>query len=521
MLNYQLRPVILCFFLLLLFTGCSEKKGIDRSKVLKLALSTYPYTLDPRKCVDIPSKNLIKMIFEGLYRIDGKGALCPGLCSCVDISKDKKRYTFHLREASWSDGKTISAYDFESTWKKTLSPDFPSPFAFKLFVIKNAKKAKEGKISLDEVGIKARDSKTLIVELEFACSYFLQLTTQSCFLPLPKEEINLLVQEKSIISSGPFILESSRLASAISMKKNDHYWDAKNVKLERISLSIIDNENTSHILFENGELDFLGYPFTEIPLDAMDSLGKKIKNSPFNNLFFLDLNTNRFPFHNENIRKAFGYSVERASLIKEIGHGIPKLATSFTPYYPKDFFTSCDIQRAKQYLEKGLLELNVSKNDLDITLIYNNREYNHKICQTIKHQWKKNLGIDVKLQSQHFASYIHNFSLQNYQIAKVTWFADFTDSIAFFHLFGINSNVLEKRRWNNGEFMNLLNSSTRIIGKQRKKLLEEAEKLLLTNMVVIPIHDSFYPYLKSPRLRNITFCQNGEIDFKWSYFNHD
>ena len=322
-----------------------------------------------------------------------------------------------------------------------------------------------------------------------------------------------------MISNGPFILEKWSLGKDICMKKNKRYWDKDQVKIKQIFLSLIDQENTAMSLFENQEIDFIGYPFCEIPIDAIDSVKTKIQNSPFDNVFLLDINSAKYPFNNKNIRKAFAYSIERKALIKEVSSGIPALATTFNPYHRQNLFVSVDIMAANKYLDEGLKELGVSKKDLDITLIYNQSEYNHKICQAIQYQWKKHLGVDVKIESQPFTNYLYNFSKQHYQMARISWFADFSDPIAYYHLFPLkfaSSMILE-----NKNFLNLILSSNKAVGESRKSLLEKVERVLIEEMMLIPIHYSYHPYLKSKYLKNISFCKNGEIDFKWAYLDHD
>ncbi len=83
----------------------------------------------------------------------------------MDISKDKKTYTFKLRDAKWSDGEPVKAQDFEYSWKRALDPKTKSEYAYMLYPVRAEKfNTKKGKA--EDVGVKALDDKTLEVKLE-------------------------------------------------------------------------------------------------------------------------------------------------------------------------------------------------------------------------------------------------------------------------------------------------------------------------------------------------------------------
>ena len=125
-----------------------------------------PSSLDPRRVRDLETITTLRLLYDGLMRHDAEGKLIPGLAEKVEISPDLKSYTFTLREASWSNGQPITAQEVEASWKSILDPNFPAPNDYQLFLIKNGKEAKKGTLPVDQVGVKAIDSKTLLVELE-------------------------------------------------------------------------------------------------------------------------------------------------------------------------------------------------------------------------------------------------------------------------------------------------------------------------------------------------------------------
>lgn len=59
--------------------------------------------------------------------------------------------------------------------EKDSDPNTAASYAYLLYPIKNAQQVNEGKVSLDEVGVKAIDDKTLKVELNSPTAYFKSL----------------------------------------------------------------------------------------------------------------------------------------------------------------------------------------------------------------------------------------------------------------------------------------------------------------------------------------------------------
>ena len=147
------------------------KKDQDNLQILKVPYSNF-VSLDPRIGGDQDSSVFVKLLFNGLTRISRDGKPKYSVAKSVTVSSDKKTYIFKLQESYWSNGAPVVAFDFEYAWKKVLSPGFVTPFAYVFYPIKNGKKAKEGKVEIEEVGIEAIDERTLKVELENPCTLF-------------------------------------------------------------------------------------------------------------------------------------------------------------------------------------------------------------------------------------------------------------------------------------------------------------------------------------------------------------
>ena len=205
-----------------------------RSQSLRINLSKEPASLDPRKGNDMVASQIHFMLYEGLLRLNPDMSLSVAQAESYEISSDHKTYTFHLKNTVWSDGSPVTAYDFEKTWKSMLDPCFPSPDAYLLYPIKNAKPVKEGKLPLDQVAIHSKDVKTLVIELERPTPYFLQILASSVFLPVKTDKDqsmpNWATQPEQIISNGPFTLKSWKFNQEMVFEKNPHYHRASQVQ---------------------------------------------------------------------------------------------------------------------------------------------------------------------------------------------------------------------------------------------------------------------------------------------------
>jgi len=162
----------------------SWQEKIAGQKILKMALPVQVSHLDPRIGVDDTSGSIIRLLFEGLTRIGPSGKVELGMAEKVAISPDLKKYTFILRNAVWTNGDPVTAFDFEHAWKTVLS--MPSQTFFSNFFspIKNAREIKRKTLPPESLGAEAKDARTLIVELDHPAPYFLELLAHTIFSPV-------------------------------------------------------------------------------------------------------------------------------------------------------------------------------------------------------------------------------------------------------------------------------------------------------------------------------------------------
>lgn len=522
---------ILMFFT----TSCGDHNSSKKIKELRINIHDEPHTLDPRKGGDVISSSLHFMLFDGLTSLNPDCSTSPAQAESIEISDDSLTYTFHLRDSSWSDGSPVTAYDFEKAWKDILNPSFPAVNAHLLYPIKNAESAKKGLAPLDQVGIKSQDAKTLIVELQHPTPYFLQLISFCVFFPVNSKIDQSYPDWASradahFIGNGPYILKTWKHNDEIVLEKNDRYWAKKDIKLDAIRISMVSDGMTALQMYENNELDMIGAPLSPIPVDALSALIKKgtLHVSPVAGTTICAFNNHRFPFTNVNIRKAFALAINRDAIIKNVTQLNELIATGPIPpvlknHKNKEFFKDNDQTQAKEFLKKGLAELNVQPSDLnELIYCYSTSEVNHKIAQALQQQWFEVLGIKVKLENLEYRVHLDKLTHRDYIMAQTIWLAQYSDQMNILERYKFKTNPKNYAGWENERFIQLLNASAlHQQSEDRMQTLEEAEQLFIDDMPVSPIFHSNYAFLLKPRVKGFSLTPIGNIYYTKLYIDKE
>jgi oligopeptide transport system substrate-binding protein len=530
---YRSLTFAISLIFLAMLPGCQsavqKSKNNGASRTLRINIHNEPQTLDPRKARSLSGQTIVRMLFEGLTRINKEEKAELALASSVAISSDLKTYTFHLKESNWSNGDPVLASDFAYAWKQVLSPDFPSDTAFHLYVIKNAKAAKEGKIPPDQIGVKTLDDKTLEVELESPTPYFLDLVASPPFFPVHQkidQQNPAWFQNASVyVGNGPFQLLEWQHQDHLTLVKNNQYWDAPIVKILSLELQMLQEE-TEFKCFEKKEMDWAGSPLSTLPVDALDSLRKEneLHTKELLGTYFIRVNTEAFPFNHPSMRKAFALAIDRSSIVDHVTRGNQIPATGLVPISLKlqkqPYFQDKNITEARKLFEEALNAQQLTKKNLpEITLLYGTSERNHLIAQAVQEQWFEAFGIRVKLQSVEGKVYYDRLSKQDFQLSSGSWIADFADPISFLEIFKYKKGSSSNTLWENAHYIQLLDCASQEPDlEQRLELLAKSEQILIDEMPIIPIFYYTMLYVNQPDLKEVVLSSMGQIDFRWAYF---
>lgn len=497
--------------------GCSGTAHLPK-QVLRLNLQTNPATFDPRKGGDFASTAVHFLTFEGLTKLNFDGPTQPGVAEKIEISKDQKRYTFHLRSAHWSDGAPITAYDFEYAWKSILESSFPCPNAQLLYPIKNALLVKQGRLPIDQAGIKALSEHILQVELEAPTPYFLEICAFAVLHPVPshlaKDDPNWATKE-TVVSNGPFVMSKFKSNQALKLIKNPHYWEQEKVHLQEIQCSLVESQATALQMFEKGELDMIGGSFTDMPDDAIPTYkdSKTLVTYSVPGSTLLTFNTTVWPFSVPAFRRALSDAINRGEITNNLTRLNESAALELVHPSLKSGVSALMYPHKEQTFDETLKSMKINLKDLPpITICYSRSDLNHNIAQTIQQQISQKLRLKVNLACFEKKILLNRLMQRDYQLALCGVRAQYMDPMNILERYALVNNPKNYSGWRNKKYQRLLRrASVETDPMLRKSLLNEAEKLFLEELPMAPVYHWKNAILKHPHVKNLHISPMGSV----------
>lgn len=497
-----------------------------KPKVLTLNLESH-VSLDPRTGGDHLSSMVIKMLFDGLMRLNENGVPECACAEKVTTSEDQTRYIFTLRDCYWSNGMKVLAEDFEYSWKKVLSPGFNTRFAYLFYPIKNAELAKKGECSVDEVGIKALDEHTLQVDLETPTPYFLESTTLALYSPV-NSYIDRVhpnwAQERNdrYICNGPFRLREKRSFYAYEMERNPFFWNSNQIKLDHILIPRV-NRRRALELYNAKKLDWLGPPLSSLK-ESFFKQGEKVHHLPTTKSLWYFFNSQLFPFTNHKIREAFSLAVDRSRMIGDnTEHMLP--AYSHLPLNHVKLFKNHqglkeDHQKAYQIFKEGLEELGLTEEEFpQVTIIHYNSETSNRCSFILKQQWEEVLGISCRIEPYEFSDLFERLGQGDFQISCFCWISWINDPIYTLNIFRNQEEKLNFFFWENREYQKLLDRADHELNPEKRlEYLHEAEKIFSKQHLILPIFYEYERYLKRDNFHVPVINNLGLVDYAYGSF---
>ncbi len=519
----------------------TTKDSGDSVQELNLRATAFGNNYDVQ---DMGWRWMMAECYEGLLRdvgdADGDKFELAGAES-IDVSEDGLTYTFHLRQnAKWSDGKPVTANDYKYGWDRLLDPNKGYSYAAFIFNVVGAEEYYNGKGSLDDVAIKALDDYTFEVKLKVADPTFESKLVATPLYPTRQDIAEAAGDNwgkdwKLSVYNGPYILSDLVEDNKMVWTKNPNYWDAANVKLEKVNWFDVAEDATAATMFDNGQLDVINGSgdylkkydeeasagkiqslSTQYPGTVM--LGYEFKNGGESGLM-----------KNVNIRKAISYSINRDEMVGAVygrytpAYGLIAPAITFNeksyraqteePISAEYKEYAGDKTKLQELFQKGLDELGVKTpiSDVKIVLLTSGSStQNQTEREYLKQSIEQNLGIKVELNTVGDSSlFTSERDAFHFDIMITGWWSDYNDPLDYldifrtgvYHSYGLYSNK---------DYDALLDS---LIGlkdtTKRFEVYQQLEnKLLLEDCAAAPLYYS----------DNHFYIQNWVKDFNTSSF---
>ena len=526
---------VLALFSTVILVGCgstSSQKSAPKGTV-RISSKDIISTMDPSLNTDVIGAQNLNNTMEGLYRFKGKNIKPALATNLAKPTNNGLTYTFKLRpNAKWSNGDPITASDFVYSWRRTVDPKTKSTYSYIFEGITNAKDISAGKKPVNSLGIKALNKHTLQVDLEKPVPYFNTLLTSPTFFPQNKKVITKWgkkygTNSQALVSNGPFkLVKWNSPDNSWTEVKNDKYWDAKDVKVQKLQYQVVKDASTALNLYQSNKLDRV--------LLTGDS-AKQMKNAKDYKIqkesttFYVAPNIKKVAlFNNTKIRQALSMSVNRQQLTKKVlGDGkVASLSTfpakmTFNPETKVDFAketqasavatNSYNPTKAKQLWQEGLSETNNKGKKFSFTLLGDDSDVAKKQAEFLQNQFEKLPGLKINVTNVPFKSRLARAKSGDFDLLVTGWSADFPDPITFLTLFNTDSSNNDGK-WSNTEYDNLVNKSLNEDANNpmaRWQDMKAAQNLSNREVPAIPLYQNGEAWLTKSRVKNLDYGPTG------------
>ena len=533
----KLFSMVLCAMMALTLAGCGGS-GDDSS--------TYTYSseldiknLDSADAEDGCSFTALHAIIDGLMKPAKDGTTTYGIAKSSEVSEDGLTHTYKLRDAKWSNGDPVTANDFVYAWHRIFKNkgNYYYMFCDGIANIAGAQELSD-KIDaeqdltdddLNSLGVKAVDDKTLEVTTTTRVSFFDELMSFPCFYPInekfcEKQGDKYGKSAKTILGNGAFTMTNWEPGSVAEFEKNDKYYDAKTVKIDKLVMKLVQDPKVAAQAFEAGETDF-----APINSDLVDKYKKDDSFKQINEgyLFYISVNFQNSDLANLNVRKAISLAINRKDLCENVLKDGSQVAGGFIPSglatspdgvdFRKDsgYFTSYDKKKAQESLDEGLKEL--GKDQITLRITYGTDESPMDVFATyLQNALSKLDGIKVEMVATTKQDRIYNKQKNgDFDLAVTRWGPDYGDPTTYLTI-ALSTNSSNYGKYTNSELDALMDKvANESDANTRWQEMKDAEKILLDDYAYIPVFEKGAATLQNPKVKNLVIKPCRTISFEY------
>ncbi|MBE3064063.1 MAG: peptide ABC transporter substrate-binding protein [Spirochaetes bacterium] len=455
---------------------------------LVVAYSPKKVNLDPLHTFTAMESQLFTALYEGLL-INDPSTLEPvaGVAESWEASEKGRIWRFTLRAgAAYSNGDPVRAGDFVDSWLRMLNPDNKAEYSFLFDVIKGARAYRSGLVrDAKTVGVRAISDGVLEVELEKPAAHFLKLLCHISFLPLHPSLLKGTDwnDAATVIGNGPFTLVK-RTDAEMVLDRNARYWDAKNLGLDRIRIRFLDDASLATDQFFMGRIQWS----TIGQYDKLETRDRFEAFPMFATSFFY-FTCDAAPWSDWRVRRGLALllpwsEIRTSDFLFATDRLIPAI-----PNYPEvKGIAGQQIEEGKRLLAdagfpegRGLPRL-VIKVFSDST--------GAEIAGKFAEAWKRLAGLDVVVRALAPDDFYPEMKKTDYALGMSTWIGDYADPLTFLQLWTTGSNLNDARFSDRDYDAAVADSQTMADGALRYRRQADAEEILLTRAVLLPLSHS-------------------------------
>jgi oligopeptide transport system substrate-binding protein len=485
--------------------------------VFNRGFGASPDTLDPHMNFGAREGWIQDDMYEGLTASNAKGEIGPGAAEKWETSDDGLTWTFHLRDGlKWSNGDPLVAQDFVNSVIRQLDPKTASPRAYyfgSLIPLVGGQEFMETKEGGDpkSVGITAPDDKTIVMKLKAPQPNMLYLVESYHIPPLHKPSFDKFggdfIKPENIVNNGPYMMKEQVPQSHVTLVKNPNYWDAANVKIDKVIYVVTEDDQTELKRYKAGELDATN----EIPSNQLDAVkeqfGKEVRITPYLEAHYISFNITKAPFDNVKVRQALAIGIDRQTLQDKIVKAGYQANCGYSPpndpRYKQPQVPECNMTKEER-AEKGkalLAEAGFGpENPLKVTIESSSDNTLKKMAEGVALMWKQNLGVDAKVNVQEFQAWMDTFYAGGWDVLNDNLIGDMPGPES--HLIYMRPSAESGYNWKNDKYESLMDQAQAAADiTQRYEILAQAEKELLDYYLVTPLDVATSRHLVKPHVK--------------------
>lgn len=495
--------------------------------VLNRSFGPEPGSVDPQVARTTQAHVVIQDLFEGLMSYSPAGELVGGAAESWTVSDDGLEYRFQIRDnARWSNAEPVTADDFVFSFRRLVDPATAAFYATHLSVIANAEAIVAGERSPDTLGVRANGPRELVVTLTQPTAHFLQLVAQPPAFPVNQGSLfnhgERFARPGILVSNGAYTLRAWTLGSMMRLERNSEYWDADNTAIDVVRYHVAAEPGNELNRYLAGELDVT----STIPSEAFQRLQAErpddVRVARTLNLYYYGFNLNQ-PWLRDDpaLREALSLAISREDLVEKVlGRGesaaysvVPPGISNYAP--PQLAFASLSTaQRQQRALELYQAAGYSTEQPLEIELRYNSGETHQRVALAVQQMWRDVLGFEARLINEEFKVLVANVMAKEVtEVFRLSWKADYNDAYSFLGIFESDSpsNLFS---WQNADYDALLDSANAQTDlAERRRLLEEAERIVLAEQPIIPLYFYVSKHLVRP---TVSGWQDNVLDTHYS-----